>query len=74
MSIFNVESRLGSSYFSGPTMKGLAVFSRPEDDPYITSHKDDSEDEREREAMTIKAEDNLAVVAKFDGVSHFLLL
>jgi hypothetical protein len=27
-------------------MKGLAVFSKPTDDPYITSHQDDSEDER----------------------------
>jgi hypothetical protein len=49
-------------------MKGLAVFSKPEDDPYISVQNDDSEDERERDAMHIKPTDNLAVVAKFDGV------
>jgi hypothetical protein len=49
-------------------MKGLAVFSKPSDDPYITSHNDDSEDERETDAMKIRATDNLIVAAKFDGV------
>lgn len=56
---------------TGPTMKGLAVFTKDEDDPYITSHKDDSEDERDKDAMKIRPDDNLAVVAKFDGVTLF---
>jgi len=59
---------------SGPTMKGLAVFSKPEDDPYIATTKDDSEDEAERDAMQIKPHDNLAVVAKFDGEDTTLIV
>ena len=48
-------------------MKGIAVFSKPEDDPYLTNTKDDSEDEVERDSMQIKPTDNLAVVAKFEN-------
>ncbi|KAI6239012.1 hypothetical protein M3Y99_00632900 [Aphelenchoides fujianensis] len=59
---------------SGPTMKGIAVFANPQDDPYITSQQEDSEDEREAEAMRITAKDNLAVVGKFDGDDSTLLV
>ena len=44
-------------------MRGLAVYTSPHDDPYITSHKDDSEDEREADAMRIRPDDNLAIVS-----------
>lgn len=59
--------------FSGPGMKGLAAFSKPSDDPYM-ENKDDSEDERERDAMRIRPNDNLAVAAKFDGDDTTLLV
>lgn len=53
-------------------MKGLTVFATPTDDPYITSHDNDSEDEHERDSMKIKPTDNMVAVAKFDGVSFQL--
>jgi hypothetical protein len=53
-------------------MKGLAVFPKSTDDPYITNHNDDSEDEREHDAMKIRPTDNLAVAAKFDGVCFLM--
>lgn len=49
-------------------MKGLAVFADSADDPYITANQDDSEDERERDAMRIRPNDDLIVAAKYDGV------
>ncbi|KAI6211329.1 SAC3 GANP Nin1 mts3 eIF-3 p25 and WD40 repeat domain containing protein [Aphelenchoides besseyi] len=70
---YNMED-YDKEVMSGPSMKGLAVFASQQDDPYITSHKDDSEDERETEAMKIQSNDNLAVVGKFDGDDATMLV
>ncbi|KAI1721844.1 thioredoxin-like domain-containing protein [Ditylenchus destructor] len=46
-----------------PTMKGLAYYSSPLEDPYITRHAD-SDEEEEREDFEVKDTDNYVVVAK----------
>ena len=45
------------------TLKGLACFTSPMEDPMITRHED-SDDEEEREDFELKPTDNLLVVAK----------
>ncbi|KAH7729379.1 BTB domain containing 11 [Aphelenchoides avenae] len=42
----------------GPSIKGLACYASPLDDPYITQHVD-SDEEEERDDFVIKANDNL---------------
>lgn len=51
----------------GPSLKGLACYASPLDDPYITQHVD-SDEEEEREDFLIKETDNLLAVAKIQKV------
>lgn len=52
-----------SKKIRGPSMKGLAYYASPMDDPYITRNTD-TDDELEQDDFQIKPTDNLVAVAK----------
>lgn len=53
-------------------MAGIATFTTPLEDPYITRHVN-SDEEEDKEDFEIKPDDNLVVVAKINKV-YFIRL